>query len=153
MSETEDSGGRLWPLAVVLAWALPGLGHWYLGRRVKALVFLVLITGLFLSGWQLGGRRVVDRDDTLPFMAQVLVGGAAFATAAIGEASFQAEGPADPVGAAYQSGLVYTYVAGLLNLLVMLDAYIVANNIRRPTHPEPETTDDAAAAEGEEGGR
>jgi len=129
--------GKSWPLAVFLAWVLPGLGHWYLGRRHKAIVFCAGILLLFLGGWVMGQCKVVDSHDRLPFMAQILAGGTALVTNAIG-ARLLRQGPADPVSAAYQSGLVYTLVAGLLNLLVMLDAYIVANNIRRPTHPDRE---------------
>jgi hypothetical protein len=129
--------GKSWPLAVFLAWVLPGLGHWYLGRRYKAIVFCAGILLLFLGGWVMGQCRVVNHHDQLPFMAQILTGVTTLVANAIGAALLR-QGPADPVSAAYQSGLVYTLVAGLLNLLVMLDAYIVANNIRRPTHPESE---------------
>ena len=138
MSEPSRTHGKSWVLAVILAWLIPGLGHWYLGRRGKAATFFVLVLGLFLAGWMMGRCRVVDQSDTLPFAAQVLSGAVSFVTSHVGIMLRRDAGPADPVSAAYHSGLVYTLVAGLLNLLVMLDAYIVANNIRRPTHPEPE---------------
>ena len=130
-----DSGGprKSWCLAVVLAWAIPGLGHWYLGRRGKAIVFFVLVTGLFVAGWALGQYRVVDIDDKWMFAGQAPGGLVTVATHLIGGA---VGGPVDRVAQSYRSGGVYTLVAGLLNLLVMLDAYIVANNIRRPTHTE-----------------
>jgi hypothetical protein len=44
-------------LAALLAWLLPGLGHWYQGRRAKAVLFFVCIMGLFGYGLWLGGSR------------------------------------------------------------------------------------------------
>ena len=41
-------------LAGFLAWLIPGLGHWYQGRRGKAGLFFVCILGMFLYGSYLG---------------------------------------------------------------------------------------------------
>jgi hypothetical protein len=41
--------------AALLAWLIPGLGHWYQGRRAKAVLFFVCIMGLFAYGLYLGG--------------------------------------------------------------------------------------------------
>ena len=46
-------------LAATLAWLIPGLGHWYQGRRSKALLFFVCILGTFVFGLYLGEGRVV----------------------------------------------------------------------------------------------
>ena len=37
-------------LAALLAWLIPGLGHWYQGRRAKAALYFVCIMGLFAYG-------------------------------------------------------------------------------------------------------
>ena len=37
-------------LAAFLAWLVPGLGHWYQGRRAKAVLFFVCIMGIFGYG-------------------------------------------------------------------------------------------------------
>ena len=37
-------------LAGFLAWLVPGLGHWYQGRRAKAVLYFVCIMGLFAYG-------------------------------------------------------------------------------------------------------
>jgi len=42
-------------LAALLAWLIPGLGHWYQGRRAKAVLYFVCIMGLFSYGLYLGG--------------------------------------------------------------------------------------------------
>ena len=44
-------------LAALLAWLIPGLGHWYQGRRAKAVLFFVCIMGLFCYGLYLGGSN------------------------------------------------------------------------------------------------
>jgi hypothetical protein len=49
-------------LAALLAWLIPGLGHWYQGRRAKAVLFFVCIMGLFAFGVYLGGGTCVDQN-------------------------------------------------------------------------------------------
>ena len=44
-------------LAAVLAWLVPGLGHWYQGRREKAVLFFICIMSVFLFGCYLGSDR------------------------------------------------------------------------------------------------
>jgi len=41
-------------LAAFLAWLVPGLGHWYQGRKEKSLLFFVCIMSVFLFGCYLG---------------------------------------------------------------------------------------------------
>jgi hypothetical protein len=55
-------------LAALLAWLVPGLGHWYQGRRAKAVLFFVGIMGLFAYGVYLGGGTHVDKDGNKRFL-------------------------------------------------------------------------------------
>ena len=49
-------------LAGFLAWLIPGLGHWYQGRKGKAVLYATCILGLFFLGFFLGeGRNVFFR--------------------------------------------------------------------------------------------
>lgn len=68
-------------VAGILAWAIPGAGHWYQGRRTKALLFFVCIVGTFFYGLWLGGGRVVyaswgrsQDEKRLPYVCQVGAG-------------------------------------------------------------------------------
>ena len=66
-------------LAAFLAWLVPGLGHWYQGRRAKAVLFFVCIFGTFAFGMYLGDGRVVyaswrPQDKRLPYVCQVAAG-------------------------------------------------------------------------------
>jgi hypothetical protein len=70
------------PWAAFLAWLLPGLGHWYQGRKSKAALFFICIMGLFVYGLYLGGSpklgwgRVVyfAGRDRLPYVCQIGIG-------------------------------------------------------------------------------
>ena len=46
-------------LAAFLAWLVPGLGHWYQGRRFKAALYSTCILGTFFYGLYLGGSSEV----------------------------------------------------------------------------------------------
>jgi TM2 domain-containing membrane protein YozV len=72
--------------AAVLAFLLPGAGHFYQGRRNKAYLFAVCILGLFFLGLFVGQGRVVyaswNPDEyRIQFPAQLCVGVPAFPAA------------------------------------------------------------------------
>ena len=46
-------------IAAVLAFAIPGAGHWYQGRRFKATIYSVCILTIFVWGMILGGGQPV----------------------------------------------------------------------------------------------
>ena len=72
-------------IAGVLAWLVPGLGHLYQGRRVKAALLCICILGLFVwgiilsSNSEIGWGRVVyvssrPKDLRLAYLCQIGVG-------------------------------------------------------------------------------
>ncbi|MGE3275610.1 MAG: DUF6677 family protein [Vicinamibacterales bacterium] len=111
-------------LVSAAAWFVPGAGHLMQGRRQKGLVFLVCIPLMFATGLALQGRL-------FPFdPAQPLVFLAAFANLGNGLpyliASLLGLGPGVVTAASYEYGNAFLIVSGLLNMLVVLDAYDVA---------------------------
>ncbi len=124
------------PVAGLLGWLVPGLGHLYLGERTRGIVCLVTITATFWTGVAIGSvQTTVDpRDRTLWFLAQICTGGntlVAYAWHAIvtpnpspdRERASQAQAAlVVPHWLSVDVGVHYTGVAGLLNLLVILDA-------------------------------
>ena len=56
-SEGGSAGGYV---ALVLAWAVPGLGHLVMGERIRGLVFAVVIHGLFAAGMLIAGIRAIN---------------------------------------------------------------------------------------------
>lgn len=108
-------------LVCLAAWLLPGAGHLWLGRRQKGLVFLVTLPLMFLTGLWLQGR-------IFPFeLSEPLVGLAAIANLGIGLPWFLAQafdaGRGVVTAATYEYGNTFMIVAGLLNFLVILDAF------------------------------
>lgn len=72
-------------IAGVLAWLIPGLGHFYQGRNAKGALFVICILGTFLYGLYLGGSREVGwgravyfsfrtGDWRLPWLCQIGIG-------------------------------------------------------------------------------
>ncbi|MBI4716929.1 MAG: hypothetical protein HY763_03930 [Planctomycetes bacterium] len=116
------------PLAGFLAWLVPGMGHLFLGHRARGLVFLVTITATFWTGVAIGGvgGTVHPGERRLWFMAQLLTGGQSLAALGMHNSVVRSL-PQDrpPYLGSWLSidvGVHYTGVAGLLNLLVILDA-------------------------------
>jgi len=108
-------------LVCVAAWAIPGAGHFWLGRAQKGAVFLVSLTAMFLVGLLLKGRL-------FPFdLSEPLVALAAFANAGLGLPWIAGRalglGSGLVTAVSYEYGNTFLIVAGLLNFLVMLDAY------------------------------
>jgi hypothetical protein len=111
-------------LVIVLSWLVPGAGHLWQGRRHKGIVFLLAIPLMFVVGLTLNGRlfplevseplvflgAIADRGIGLPFfLARFMDAGAGLVTAV-----------------SYEYGNTFLMTAGLLNFLVMLDAYDIA---------------------------
>lgn len=62
-------GGRT-VVACALAWLMPGAGHLYLGRKVKAAVFFVVVSATFLLGLAMEGRvYLAASDQPLSYLA------------------------------------------------------------------------------------
>ena len=61
------------PIAAILAWLIPGLGHIFLGHKVRGVIFLVVITLTFWTGVAIGGvQGTVDpKERKLWFIAQL----------------------------------------------------------------------------------
>jgi hypothetical protein len=121
-ADQTQSGGLV--LLCLAAWAIPGAGHLWQGRRAKGLIFLIALPLMFTIGLLIQGRL-------FPFdMSEPLVGLAAIADVGIGIPYFIAKtlgaGAGDVRAVTYEYGNAYLIVAGLLNLLVVIDAYDVA---------------------------
>ena len=136
-------------LAALLAWLWPGAGHLYQGRTGKGLLFMICILSTWFFGLALGeGRTVFASNKTI---ARQLVFGCQLATGlpsapALVQVGYMRSHP-DPLwggfmappeesgrrdelsewayqyGAAYDMGVLYTMIAGLLNVLAIFDAY------------------------------
>ncbi len=121
-AEQTQTGGLV--LLCLASWAVPGAGHIWLGRRVKGLTFLVALPLMFAMGLAIHGRL-------FPFdLSEPLVALAAVADLGVGLPYFVGSalgfGVGDVRAVTYEYGNAFLIVAGLLNLLVVIDAYDVA---------------------------
>jgi len=108
----------------VLAWLIPGAGHWLLGMRQRAVVIFVAICSTFLIGLVLGSIELIDPQNAKAwFCAQILCGFPAI-IATLLQDSATTIGTISPYGRGVDIGQVYAGVAGLLNLICILDALL-----------------------------
>lgn len=128
--------------AAVAGWVLPGLGHLLIGQTRRGLVLAITIGTLWLIGLLLGGLSVVDRDDHPAwFLGQMLLAPSLAADRYrqhLVESQEQAyfdemqrgidvfvpayDPPFEPAfGRPQEQGTLFTCVAGLLNLLAIID--------------------------------
>jgi hypothetical protein len=111
--------------AVVLAYLVPGAGHLYLGRRGRAIAFFVIVVLMFVVGLAIDGDvYVLTRSGgaLLRVLASLgsLGAGAIYWIAAV----MGAHG--DVTSITYEHGTAFTITAGLMNLLLVLDAFDIA---------------------------
>jgi hypothetical protein len=112
-------------IAMILALLIPGGGHYYLGRRVRATAFFVIVMFLFLSGIWLHGRLYVPQGGGLLGLLATIgsmgVGLAYFIGLHVG-----AHG--DITTITFEHGTAFMLTAGLMNLLLVLDSFDIAEN-------------------------
>ncbi len=110
---------------LLLAWAVPGAGHFYLGKRRRALVFALVVIASFLIGWSLDGNLytvVADRPLTvLATLASMGVGLPYFGFRYLLGYSGDLTGPG------YEYGSAFILTAGLMNLLLVIDCWDMAS--------------------------
>jgi len=113
-------------VAVLLAWIFPGLGHAYLGRRRTALLYALIVTATFLLGLSFEGRLyTIERSQPLTILATFAVSGTGLLNLA---ARFLSSNPGGTIlSPTYEYGCAYLLTAGLMNLLLMLDAWDIAS--------------------------
>jgi hypothetical protein len=136
--------------AAFLAWLVPGLGHYYQGRKGKAILYAVCILGLYLMGMLMGEGKIVYWRWVNPlnnpekfcvyYIGQFFAGLPALPALIQGTLRHYGHDPilwgflAEPsqialnglqprLGKLVEIGTIYTTVAGLLNIFAIYDAY------------------------------
>ena len=107
----------------LLAWLFPGAGHWYLGKKRKA----VLLGASLLICFCLG---IVQRGDFFPFSGEgVFRAIGAFCELGFGSIYLLARLLVDrgsPLSLTYDYGTTYLLIAGMINWLAVVDAFDTA---------------------------
>jgi hypothetical protein len=135
----QDEAQRAPPLLLAVAWLIPGLGHWLLGKRRRAAVFAFVTVSAFVTGVLIQGELGTPRPGE-PF--SWLATFACFGNGILyigrllwlngldgllhGGVPFGLQGGGDPVAAGFAYGNTFLYTAGLMNLLTVLDVSDIA---------------------------
>jgi hypothetical protein len=129
-AQTEATPRRSPLAAMALAWLFPGLGHYFLGRRKSAIAFAVIVTATFLAGVSFEGRLyTIEAGQPLSILATFAVFGTGLLNIA---ARLFSENPNGSILAVtYEYGCAYLLTAGLMNLLLVLDAFDIAKGRKR----------------------
>ena len=118
-------GGRIRAVAFLAGWILPGAGHFVLGRWKKGLFFLALLSATCGFGmWLVDFRAVAFGDNPFYYIGQYGCGALMMLAKVLDRAYI----PANLPPSWYDPGLLYVCVAGLLNLVVMLNVI----DLKRP---------------------
>ena len=106
-----------------LAWLVPGAGHYALGEKKRAVIIFVAIILTFLVGVYVGSVGVIDPVHARPwYFAQMMNSPLVMILGRIG-----ATGNYRVYGRAGEIGQIYTSIAGLLNLLCIVNAIYMAH--------------------------
>ena len=115
-------------VVVAVAWLIPGLGHFLLGRRGRAAIVLAAVATMFAIGvlmrgplFQIGGADLLSRLIQFGgFVGDLACGLLYFLTVWLGYSA------PDIAGHNPDYGSKFLVAAGLLNILAMVDAYEIA---------------------------
>jgi hypothetical protein len=141
------------PLAALCGWLVPGAGYWLLGERVRAAIVGIAVVLVFAAGVLVGGIRVVDAPSSLGvgavlekpwFIGQVLTGPVSVAAALWANQVAQNDPDRISHSRSWEIGTLYTAVAGMLNLLAIIDATHRAAS----GNPDTSGTEGAAGPDG-----
>jgi hypothetical protein len=110
-------------LVGLAAWVVPGAGHWLIREHKRAVIVCVTVLGVFVTGLYIGSLGVLEpaHGAWYLFVGQMLTTPGAGVLTDIAQKGnyFVAGRPAD-------IGLIYTIIAGLLNLLCISNAVYMA---------------------------
>jgi hypothetical protein len=111
-------------LAMVLAWLVPGLGHVYVKRAARGLAFFLLVLVCLWVGCSLQGNlhRPLP-GQPLTFLA---TGGAMGMGVPYFVLRYGIDYAGDIMGAGYEYGTAFLLTAGLMNWLLVLDAWDIS---------------------------
>jgi hypothetical protein len=106
------------------AWLIPGLGHWLVGRRWRALILFASITIMFALGLAMQGQIFSTGSasylEVLGHYGELCVG------LAMPAAKFFGYAGGDPFFVSSDFGTAYLVAAGMLNTLAVLDCFDIA---------------------------
>jgi uncharacterized protein DUF6677 len=111
-------------LACLLAWLVPGAGHFYLGRKGRGLAFFGLVLVALAVGHALDGR-LYQPDSAHPLSYLGTIAEMGFGVVYfILRFAFRYQGELTAPG--FEYGTTFLLTAGLMNLLLIFDAWDIS---------------------------
>jgi len=107
----------------VLAWLVPGAGHFAINEKKRAAVIFAAIVLTFCAGLYIGSIGVIDPVNAKPWYVAQLMNSPAVAI--LGYLTRTGNYPV--YGRPNEIGQIYTGIAGLLNLLCIVNAVYMAH--------------------------
>lgn len=109
----------------LLAWVVPGAGHFMIEEKKRAIIIFVTIVLTFLIGLYVGSIGIINRIDAKAwYLAQIMNSPI---VAALGHLTSTAPEKYQVYGRPCEIGQYYTSIAGLLNLLCIVNAVYLAH--------------------------
>jgi hypothetical protein len=124
--------GLLLLIVAVLAWIVPGAGHFFIKEKKRAIIIFVTITATFAVGLFIGSIAVIDPVGAWPWYVGQMI--ASPAVALLGD--YKQMDPDGTMvrlvsyGKPHDIGQIYTAIAGGMNLLAILSAVYMAHSGR-----------------------
>lgn len=120
-----DKPARISPVAAgILAWLVPGLGHFTLGHRARGMAFFVIVCGAAVLGVGLEGN--LGTSLTGPPLALLRTLGCMGAGLVYGALRFVVGFVGSAEAPGYEYGSAFLVSAGLMNYMLVLDAFDIA---------------------------
>ena len=125
-SDTAKLSSWEFPVVGLLAWLVPGAGHFYLGLRKRALLLFIAIELTYFIGLYIGTIRVVDPAHSMFWFVAQVFAGLNTIIVRLWAVNLASSNTSLPYDWSYNMAVLYTGVAGLLNLLTVFDSIIRA---------------------------
>jgi hypothetical protein len=115
---------RTW-IAVALAYLVPGAGHLYLGRRTRAIAYFCIVVFMFAIGLAVDGDLYTVGRASGSLLRLLAALGSMGSGLLYWIVDFKGV-TGDITSITYEHGTAFVITAGLMNLLLMLDAFDIA---------------------------
>lgn len=111
-------------IVALFGWLIPGAGHLLLNEKKRAAIIFVTIALTFFTGLYIASAAIIDPVRAKPWYLVQIITSPAVAVAG----HLTAAGVFKPVyGKPAEIGQIYTFIAGLLNLLCIINAVYLAH--------------------------
>ena len=111
--------------AMVFAYLVPGAGHLYLRRTAKAVTFFIIVVVMFAIGLAVDGD-LYTVGHTGGSLLKLLAALGSMGSGALYFIAVAMGAHGDVTSITYEHGTAFTITAGLMNLLLVLDAFDIA---------------------------